>query len=283
MEGDCIMHTSIKTSSIQKHLPAISVAQQNYVKKIHKYHSLILCVQILLLFVLTIFWEVAARIGWIDSFIFSSPSRIVKCFIKMVSDGSIFRHIAITMGETFISFALIVILGIGVALLLWLYTPLSHVLEPYLVVLNSLPKSALAPMLIVWLGNSPKAIIVTAISVALFGTILNIYTSFMETDPELLKLMSTFGATKRQTLFKLILPSSLNTIISNMKVNIGLCLVGVIIGEFLAARQGLGYLIIYNSQIFCMDVIAMAIIILCIISIILFKIVDIINKLIRID
>ncbi len=274
-------HTKI--NSIQKQLPAISEAQQKYVKKIHKYHSLILCAQILLLFILIIFWEIAARIGWIDSFIFSSPTRIAKCFIKMVSDGSIFRHISITMGETFISFALIVILGIGVALILWLYTPLSHVLEPYLVVLNSLPKSALAPMLIVWLGNSPKAIIVTAISVALFGTILNIYTSFMETDPELLKLMNTFGATKRQTLFKLILPSSLNTIISNMKVNIGLCLVGVIIGEFLAARQGLGYLIIYNSQIFCMDVIAMAIIILCIISIILFKIVDIINKLIRIE
>ena len=257
-------HAKIKPT--QKQLPAISVAQQKYVKKIHKYHSLILCVQILLLFAINIFWEIAA-----------------KCFIKMVSDGSIFKHISITMGETFISFALIVILGIGVALILWLYTPLSHVLEPYLVVLNSLPKSALAPMLIVWLGNSPKAIIVTAISVALFGTILNIYTSFMETDPELLKLMNTFGATKRQTLFKLILPSSLNTIISNMKVNIGLCLVGVIIGEFLAARQGLGYLIIYNSQIFCMDVIAMAIIILCIISIILFKIVDIINKLIRIE
>ena len=267
MEGDCIMKRNhIKINSIQKQLPAISEAQQKYVKKIHKYHSLILCAQILLLFILIIFWEIAARIGWIDSFIFSSPTRIAKCFIKMVSDGSIFRHISITMGETFISFALIVILGIGVALILWLYTPLSHVLEPYLVVLNSLPKSALAPMLIVWLGNSPKAIIVTAISVALFGTILNIYTSFMETDPELLKLMNTFGATKRQTLFKLILPSSLNTIISNMKVNIGLCLVGVIIGEFLAARQGLGYLIIYNSQIFCMDVIAMAIIILCIIS-----------------
>lgn len=274
-------NTSIKP--ISKQLPAISNAQQKYIKKIRQYHSLILCAQILLLIVLIVFWEIAARIGWIDSFIFSSPSRIVNCFIKMVSDGSIFKHIFITLGETLVSFALIVILGIGTALILWLYTPLSHVLEPYLVVLNSLPKSALAPMLIVWLGNNPKAIIVTAISVALFGTILNIYTSFMETDPELLKLMSTFGATKKQTLFKLVLPSSLNTIISNMKVNIGLCLVGVIIGEFLAARQGLGYLIIYNSQIFCMDVIAMAIIILCIISILLFKIVDIINKLIRID
>ena len=196
----------------------------------------------------------------------------------MVMDGSIFKHTAITLGETFLSFGIIIVFGIGAALLLWLYTPLSDVLEPYLVVLNSLPKSALAPMLIVWLGNNAKAIIVTAVSVAIFGTVLNIYTSFADTDPDKIKLMKTFGGNRFQILTKLVLPASLNTIISNMKVNIGLCLVGVIIGEFLAARAGLGYLIIYNSQIFSMDPIAMSIIILCIISIILFKIIDLLQK-----
>ena len=147
-------------------------------------------------------------------------------------------------------------------------------MEPFLIILNSLPKSALAPMLIVWLGNNPKAIIVTAVSVAIFGTIINVYTSFMETDPEKLKLMKAFGSSRIQILKKLILPASIGTIISNMKVAIGLCLVGVIIGEFLAARSGLGYLIVYSSQIFAMDTIAMAIIILCVLSIILFKLVD---------
>ena len=189
----------------------------------------------------------------------------------MIADGSIFRHTSITLGETFLSFGLIVVLGIGIALILWMFTPLSEVLEPYLIVLNSLPKSALAPMLIVWLGNNPKAIIVTAISVAIFGTILNIYTSFSETDPDKIKLMKTFGASRFAILTKLIIPASLNTIVSNMKVNIGLCLVGVIIGEFLAAKAGLGYLIIYGSQVFKLDWVITSIVLLCMISALLYQ------------
>ena len=169
-------------------------------------------------------------------------------------------------------------LGISIAVILWLNKTLSAVVEPFLIVLNSLPKSALAPMLIVWLGNNQKAIIVTAISVAVFGTIINIYTGFMETDPEQIKLIRTLGGTKKHILLKLILPNSIKIILSNMKVSIGLALVGVIIGEFLAARSGLGYLIIYGSQIFKMDWVALSIVILCIISMILFKIIDMIYK-----
>ena len=189
-------------------------------------------------------------------------------------DGILLKHTLVTLGETFLSFGIIIAAGVGIALVLWLSPFLSQLVEPFLFILNSLPKSALAPMLIVWLGNNPKAIIVTAVSVAIFGTIINVYTSFMETDPEKLKLMKAFGSSRIQILKKLILPASIGTIISNMKVAIGLCLVGVIIGEFLAARSGLGYLIVYSSQIFAMDTIAMAIIILCVLSIILFKLVD---------
>ena len=136
-------------------------------------------------------------------------------------------------------------------------------------------------MLIVWIGNNQKAIIVTAISVAVFGSILSIYTAFSQTDPEKIKLMKTFGASRFKILTKLVFPASLNTIMSNMKVNIGLCLVGVIIGEFLAARAGLGYLIIYGSQIFKMDWVSMSIVILCIISVILFKFTDIVQKIVK--
>lgn len=256
----------------------MSAQQQAYLKQIKKYKLFITLSRIFLFVIFLFLWEISARFGLIEAFIFSSPSRICICFYKMLIDGSILKHAAITLGETFFSFGLIIVFSIGTALLLWLCKPLSDILEPYLVVLNSLPKSALAPMLIVWLGNNAKAIIVTAISVAIFGTILNIYTSFADTDPDKIKLMKTFGGSHFQILTKLILPASLNTIVSNMKVNIGLCLVGVIIGEFLAARAGLGYVIIYNSQIFNMDPIAMSIIILCIISMILFKIIDLIQK-----
>lgn len=224
-----------------------------------------------------IIWEVCADADIIDAFIFSSPKRIVLCFINALENGALFRHALVTLGETCISFAIIIIVGVGTALLLWLSPFLTKLVEPFLIILNSLPKSALAPMLIVWLGNNPRAIIVTAVSVAIFGTIINVYTGFSETDPEKIKLMRTFGSSRVQILAKLILPASIGTIISNMKVAIGLCLVGVIIGEFLAARQGLGYLIVYSSQIFAMDTIAMAIIILCVMSVVLFKVVDVIE------
>lgn len=258
----------------------MSPIQVSYIKHMKRVKHTIAAARVLLLVGFILLWEAAADFKWIDSFIFSSPSRIVKTFCSMAADGSIFYHSAVTMLETGISFALIVVLGIGTAILLWTSKSVSAVLEPYLVLLNSLPKSALAPMIIVALGNNPKAIIVTAVSVAIFGTILNIYTSLAETDKDKIRLIQTLGGSRAAVLTKVVLPSSLKTIISNMKVNIGLSLVGVIIGEFLAARAGLGYLIIYGSQVFKMDWVAMSIVILCIISVILFKIIDLIEKVI---
>ena len=164
------------------------------------------------------------------------------------------------------------------AILLWMFETFSKIIEPYLVMLNSLPKSALAPILIVWLGSNTKTIIVTAISVAVFGTIISIYTCFNGVDTEKVKLIYTLGGNRKDILFKLILPSSLPMIISIMKVNIGLSLVGVIIGEFLAAKAGLGYLIIYGSQVFKLDWVIMSIVILCIIAIGLYGIINRIEK-----
>ena len=249
-------------------------------KRMKRMKYMITSARVLLLIGFLLLWEAAAYFKWIDAFIFSSPSRIVKTFLTMAGNGSIFYHSAVTMLETGLSFAFIVLFGIGTAVLLWTSKTVSAVLEPYLVLLNSLPKSALAPMIIVWLGNNPKAIIVTAVSVAIFGTILNIYTSFAETDKDKIRLIQTLGGSRSAILTKVVLPSSVKTIISNMKVNIGLSLVGVIIGEFLAAKAGLGYLIIYGSQVFKMDWVAMSIVILCIISVILFKIIDFIEKII---
>ena len=154
----------------------------------------------------------------------------------------------------------------------------SKIIEPYLVILNSLPKSALAPLIIVWLGTGSKTIIVAGISVAVFGSIINLYTGFTQVDEEKLKLISTLGGNKKDQLFKVIIPSSIPIIISNMKVNIGLSLVGVIIGEFLAARQGLGYLIIYGSQVFQLDLLILSIIILCMIAFFLYQSIDFIEK-----
>lgn len=152
--------------------------------------------------------------------------------------------------ETLVSFLLVILISLACALLLWSSRAMSEILEPYLVVLNSLPKSALAPLFLVWMGNNTKTIIVAAVSVALFGSILTLHTGFFQTDPEKIKLIYSLGGTKKDVLVKVLLPSSVPLIISSMKVNIGLCLVGVIIGEFLSSRAGLGYLITYGSQTF---------------------------------
>lgn len=228
----------------------ISPEQLRYLQQRKRHIYIVKLARIALLLIFLILWELTSDAGIIDSFIFSSPSKIVRCFWKMVLDHTIFFHIWTTLYETIISFFLVMFFSILIAVLLWSSRKLSEILDPYLVVLNSLPKSALAPLLIVWLGATSKTIIVSGMSVAIFGSILNLYTAFTTVDPEKMKLIYTLHGTKRHALTKVILPSSIPTIISNMKVNIGLCLVGVIIGEFLAARNGLGYLIIYSSQVF---------------------------------
>lgn len=152
--------------------------------------------------------------------------------------------------ETLVSFLLVTLISLASALFLWASRALAEILEPYLVVLNSLPKSALAPLFLVWMGNNTKTIIVAAVSVALFGSILTLHTGFSQTDPEKVKLIYSLGGTKKDVLAKVLLPSCIPLLISSMKVNIGLCLVGVIIGEFLSSRAGLGYLITYGSQTF---------------------------------
>ena len=226
-----------------------SPAHKSYLKKLRHERIIVHLIQFLIFLFFLILWEVSVRLDWIDGFIFSSPSRVWNTFFSMAVDGSIFYHICITLSETLGSFFLVVAIGTIIAVFLWLSERLSKIIEPYLIILNSLPKSALAPLLIVWLGTGMKTIIVTGISIAIFGTILNLYTGFQETSSDKQKLIYTLHGTKKDVLFKVLLPSTIPLQISIMKVNIGLCLVGVVIGEFLAAREGLGYLIIYGSQV----------------------------------
>ena len=262
-------------------MPEHSPAQKQYLLRVKREKNLIRVSRTLLFQGFLILWEISARLGWIDSFIFSSPSEIWLTFLRMLKDQSLFTHIGITLAETLVSFVFTVLLGIGTAVLLWACPRLSRVLEPYLVVLNSLPKSALAPLLIVWLGANIRTIIVAGISVAIFGSIINLYTGFREVDPEKLKLIQTLGGSKKDELTKIVLPSSVPLILSVMKVNIGLCLVGVIIGEFIGARQGLGYLIIYGSQTFKLTWVLMSIVILCVIAMGLYATLDLIEKHVR--
>ena len=258
--------------------PDLSSGQNKYLAEIQRHKFIVTFSRFFILVIFIGLWEFTTTTGIIDSFIFSSPSKIALCFWGMVLDKSIFLHLGITLYETIVSFILTTIISILVAVILWFSKKISEILDPYLVVLNSLPKSALAPLLIVWLGATQTTIIAAGMSVAIFGSILNLYTSFTTVDPGKIKLIYTLRGTKMQALTKVVLPSSVPAIISNMKVNIGLCLVGVIIGEFLAARNGLGYLIIYSSQVFKMDWLLMSIVLLCIMAMGLYALISILEK-----
>ena len=256
----------------------ISYEQTQYLNREKRNLYIIFFSRILLLLSFLLLWEVSSSQKWIDDFFFSSPSAIIRLFIEMCEDMVIIRHIMITLAETLLSFLFVTIASILSAICLIRFPKIANILEPFLVILNSLPKSALAPLIIVWLGTGMKTIIIAGMSVAIFGSIINMYTGFTQVEEEKIKLIYTLGGSKKDTLFHVILPSSIPIIVSNMKVNIGLALVGVIIGEFLAAKEGLGYLIIYGSQIFQLDLLIMSIIILCIIAIILYQVINIIEK-----
>jgi len=245
--------------------------QEEFIRKHRRHHHEIASWRTLIFVLFIVLWEISANQKWIDSFFFSSPSRVARCFVDQIRNNSMLAHIGVTLLETLLSFLLVILFSLLVSTLLWHSRKLSEILEPYLVVLNSLPKSALAPILIVWLGNNVRTIIVAAVSVAVFGSILTLHNGFQSMDPDQVKLIYSLGGTQRDVLLKVLLPGSVPLIISNMKVNIGLCLVGVIIGEFLAAQAGLGYLIIYGSQVFKMDLVVMSIVILCVLSAFLYQ------------
>ena len=253
-------------------------SQEIFLHNQEKHKRMIFSIRIVIFIAFIGIWELAAQLGWINDFIFSSPSRLVTCFASMVMDGSIWEHLGITLLETIVSFALVILLTILITIILWSKKSISETCEPYMVVLNSLPKSALAPLLIVWLGSNYRTIIVTGMSVAIFGSILSLYQGFMSVDADKIKLIRTLGGNRKDVLTKVVLPYNIPNLLSIMKVDIGLCLVGVIIGEFISSRRGLGYMIIYGSQIFKLDWIVLGIIILCIIAMGLYQAIVMLEK-----
>ena len=222
---------------IHETAPPVSLRQEAFLRAHHRHHHRIAFCRAFLLLAFLGLWESASRLSWIDSFFFSSPTGILGYLWQMLSDHSFFTHTSITLLETVLSFLLVTVISLLTATLLWYRKSLSEILEPYLVVLNALPKSALAPLLIVWLGTGTNTIIVAGISVALFGSIISLYTGFCQVDPEMCKLIYTLGGNRLNALTKVILPSSIPLILSNMKVNIGLSLVGV---NFSPQDEGLG-------------------------------------------
>ena len=248
----------------------VSKERAAYLQKQKRKKYMIRTVQISVVVILLALWEILANIGVIDSLIMSQPSRMVKTLLNLGENG-LLTHLGVTCMETLIGFLLGTVLGVGLAVLLWWSKTLSCICEPFLVVLNALPKIALGPVFIVWVGAGTQAIIVMALAISLIVTVLEMLNGFLSTDEEMITMARTFGADRRQVFTKVVMPSNLHTLFNSMKVNIGLSLVGVIAGEFLVSKAGLGYLIVYGGQVFKLDLVMTSVVILAVVAALLYQ------------
>lgn len=255
-----------------------SINQIEFLKKRKKKKRKIQIIQFIIILCFFGLWEFLAFKKIINPFIFSSPSRIWKTFLNLLETHNLFPHIWTTLYETLISFVLGLILGFTLAISLYEFSTFAKVIDPFLTMINSLPKVALGPIIIIWAGANMNSIIVMALLINLIVTTISIYNGFLSVDDNKLKLLKSFGATKSQILIKLVIPNSWQTIISTLKLNISMSLIGVIMGEFLVSKQGLGYLIIYGTQIFNLNMVMTGVILLLIISFALYEIIAYIEK-----
>ena len=253
-----------------------------FLKNIKKEKFIITLFQILIFVIFLCIWQLLADFNIINTFIFSSPKKVIETIINLYNTKDLFSHIWVTIYETILSFSIATILGTLIATILWWNKKIHKVIEPYLTILNSLPKVALGPIIIIWFGAGIKSIIVMALLISLIITIINVYEGFNSINQNKIKLMKTLGAKKYQIFFKLIFPSSINTIISVLKINVSMSLIGVIMGEFLVSKKGIGYLILYGSQVFNLSLVISGIFILCIVAAIMYYLVNFIeNKISR--
>ena len=259
----------------------ISKEYQRYLRKKQINKIIILSSQLGILLSFIALWEILARLKLIDTFILSSPSRIIKCVTDLYTSGSLFHHMFTTIFEAILGLVIATIGGYLIAIILWWNEFIRKILDPYIVVLNSLPKIALGPIIIIWVGVGTKSIITMDILIMIVITIITMLNAFLQMDNTKIMLLKSMGANKFQILIKLIMPSALPEFISLLKINIGLTWVGTIMGEYLVSKAGLGYLIIYGSQIFNLDLVMTGTILLCILATAMYWIVSFIEKIIN--
>ncbi|MGE8206247.1 ABC transporter permease [Heyndrickxia sp. NPDC080065] len=251
---------------------------KRYLQNIKKEKRWVLIFQVIILITFFTLWELASRLHWIDPLIFSSPTKVWNLFIIKLQDGSLYMHTAVTVYETILGFILGTLFGAILAGILWWSPKLSKIMDPYLVIFNAMPKVAFGPMLIVIFGTGLNSSIAMGIIISVIVTTIVVYTAFRDVDPNYIKVLKTFGATRYQIFKEAILPATFPTIISTLKVNVGLSWVGVIVGEYLVASKGLGYLIIYGFQVFNFTLVMLSLMIVAVIATLMYQLVDLLEK-----
>lgn len=255
-----------------------SLKQRNFIKKYNRKKFFIKFSQFFIAFTLIMLWEMLARYNIINTFITSYPSKIFITIIDLFKTGNLFHHILVTLSETLIAFFITGIVSIIISIIIYKSDVVDKIIDPYLTIFNSLPKVALGPLIIIWVGANKKSIILMAILISLIVSIQSISIGFKNTNKNRIKLLKTFGASETDVLRYAVIPSNFGIIINTFKINIGMCLIGVIMGEFLTSKAGIGYLILYGSQVFNLTLVMCGIVILLILSIILYTVISQIEK-----
>lgn len=255
-----------------------SYEHELYLKQIKKNNLIVWTLRFLILGLLLVIWELLARLNVIDSFITSCPSKIALTIVSLFKESNLTYHVGITLYETIIGFLIAVVLGYVIALVLWWSERLRRIFEPYIVVLNSLPKIALGPIIIVWCGSGTKAIIFMTILIGIIVAIITMLNGFLEIDNDKILLLKSMGANKIQILTKLVIPGSFPTFISMLKISVGMAWIGSIMGEYLVSRAGLGYLIVYGGQVFKLDLIMASTVVLCVLAALMYAIISFVES-----
>ncbi|MEG2351174.1 MAG: ABC transporter permease [Bacilli bacterium] len=241
-----------------------------YLKSIKTKHFKVLTWQLIILVSFLIIWQLLADKNVINTFLCSSPKMILKTIIDLYTANGLLIHIWVTLKEILVSFTLGTLIGVISAAILWYFPFLSKVLDPYLTIINSLPKVALGPIIIIWAGANGNSIILMALLISTISTILAVYNGFNTTNKNSIKLFKSFHANRLQIFSGVVFPSNINTIISTLKINLSMTFVGVIMGELLVSKEGIGYLINYGSQVFNTNLVISGVIILCLLTSVLY-------------
>ena len=232
-----------------------------------------------LLAVLLLIWEFGSRIGWIDPFFFSSPSTILQTAAVKWQSGTLWRDIVYTASSTLLGFLLGTAVGSVLGLLFWFSRPVALVAEPWLVILNALPKLALAPVLVIIIGIGFASKVALAFLMTVVVAAMSAYGGVQTVDPALLTLLSSLGAGRWQTFTRLVVPSALPSMITGLRVNIALAMAGAIVGEFIASDRGLGRMIVYAGTVFDLPLVWVGVAVLSIVSIVMYAAVVLVEKL----
>lgn len=223
-------------------------------------------------------WEIGVRAGWISAFLVGSPLGIFTIGLKMILSGDLLSDTWFTLFEAILGFVIGTIVGSLLGLALWYSAFVARLVEPFIVAINSVPKIALAPIVVLWFGTGLVSKVALSVSLTAIVALIAAYQAAKDADVDLQSLLISMGADKHQVFFKAVVPSTLPSIIATFRINIGFGLVGAVVGEFISSQRGLGHLIYTASSLYDLNTVWVGLFTLMIMGFVLYYVIDIIER-----